>query len=120
MKLTRSAYALVAPGTSTGASFTSLPYDLLEVDIVGVQINYTGTAVGAFALLGSVDGVNYVPIYAPLNGTAVNTAAVPATATPLIFELIERGFEYLKVQYTYTSGTAGTCSVYVCGKRIGD
>ena len=129
MKATRSHYQFVT-NHSTGTSYTGpttdsagnvIPgYDNLDIDVAAIQVNYTGTAVGSYAVLGSVDGVNFTALPFTVNGTVVTSIAAPANASPIIFDLAGSGVQYLQLQYTFTSGSPGTFSALVTGKRLGD
>lgn len=133
MKNTRQPFELVT-SQSTAANFTSPTYEVLEIDIEAIQVNYTGSPSGTFAVQGSCDyeaiqnpdgtfnvlnAGNWANLYFSVNGAAASASvAVPANPSPIIFDLFGTGVNYLRL--VYTGSGAGTFSAYVCGKRLGD
>lgn len=133
MKLTRDPFLLVN-AQSTAANFTSPVYEVLEVDVEAIQVNYTGSPAGTFAIQGSVDynaiqlpngtfnvlnAGNWANLYFSINGgTPAASVAVPANPSPIIFDIYGTGVNYLRI--VYTGSGAGSFSAYVCAKRLGD
>lgn len=133
MKLTRGGELLVN-AHAMGASFTSQAYEILEIDVEAIQVNYSGSPVGTFKVQGSVDyKENYLPdgtvqVLAAGNwadlpfvvaGVVVTSVAVPGNASPIIFDMGDSGIPFIRLVYTFTSGS-GTFSAFVSGKRLGD
>jgi hypothetical protein len=133
MKLTRFSYEIVA-GQSTASNYTSQAYEVMGVDVEALQVNYTGSPTGTFAVQGSSD---YKEVYNPdgtvtiLNagewanlyysvngGTPAASVAVPTYPSPIIFDTYGSGVGYLRIVWT-GSGT-GTFSAYITAKRLGD
>jgi hypothetical protein len=129
MKATRQAFTLVL-SQSTAASYTSPAYSIIDIDVEAIQINYTGSPSGTFAIEGSVDFAedpfgnitnagNWANLYYSVNGAApAASVAVPSNPSPIIFDTYGTGVSYLRVVYT-GSGT-GTFTALVTGKRLGD
>lgn len=104
---------------SMGSTFTSASINALETDVLGIQINYTGSPVGVFTVQGSVDNVNFATLPFSVNGTVVTSFTVPASTSPILLDLVTGSLVYIQVVYTFTSGT-GTFSVITTKKRLGD
>lgn len=100
-------------GTMTGtAVITSTPTNIENLDNIGFQISWTGTAVGVIAILCSIDGVTYLPLTfgPPLTQPA-------GTAGAYLINLTELPYPFIQLQYTNASGT-GTLSAWICGKDL--
>ena len=129
MKATRAPYTIVS-AQSTAANYTSPAYSILDIDIQAVQVDYTGSPSGTFAIQGSVNYqvdtlgnvINpgtFANLYFSVNGASPSSSvAVPANPSPIIFDLYGSGVVALKV--VYTGSGAGTFTAVVSGKRIGD
>jgi hypothetical protein len=133
MKLTRASYEAVV-SQSTAANYTSQAYEVLDVDVESIQINYTGSPTGTFAIQGSSDYTeqynpngtvtvinpgNWANLYYSVNGgTPSASVAVPTYPSPIIFDTYGSGVGYIRIVYT-GSGT-GTFSAYITAKRLGD
>lgn len=92
----------------------------MEVDVCGIQINYTGSSpVGAFSVQASNDNVSFATIPLSVNGTVVTSLAVPASSSPIVLDIITGSLCYLQVVYAFTSGT-GTMTIITTKKRLGD
>jgi hypothetical protein len=130
MKATRQSFTLVN-AQSTAANFNSNAYYVLGIDIEAIQIDYTGSPSGSFAIQGSCNHVEdtlgnilvagtWANLYFSIDGTSppVSTVAVPTNPSPIIFDMYGSGVQYIRVQYL-GSGT-GTFTAVVSGKRIGD
>jgi hypothetical protein len=133
MKATRAPYTIVS-GQSTASNYTSPAYSVLDIDVEAIQIDYTGSPSGTFAIYGSCNHVatqnpdgtqsvqtagTFTPLYFSVNGgTPAPSVAVPADASPIIFDCYGSGVGYLQVVYT-GSGT-GTFTAVVTGKRLGE
>lgn len=96
---------------SLASNFTSNMLQAKYGEYVSIQLNWSGTPTGTFALLGSLDNVNYTPlklsnVIAPVGGTDFG-----------IIDMIGTGIPYFQIQYTAVSGT-GTVAIYLCYKQI--
>src|ERR1700676_3212977 len=73
------------------ANYTSPIINLLEVDSCAIQLNYaTGSSpVGAFSVQGSLDQVNWVPLYVTIGSSNVNSIAIPSNSSPILLILMQ-------------------------------
>jgi hypothetical protein len=129
MKATRQAYTLVN-AQSTAANYTSPAYSVIDIDVEAIQVDYTGSPSGTLAVQGSVNCLvdpqgnvmnagTWANLYFSVNGAAASASvAIPANASPVIFDLYGTGVSYIRLVYT-GSGT-GTFTAVVTGKRLGD
>lgn len=118
MKAVRNPQKFISAHALTG-SFVSASQDVLEVDVTTIQLNYTGSPVGSFSVLCSLDNVNFAPLYFSVNGTGGTSVAVPSNTSPIFIDLYGGGFKYLQISYAFTSGS-GSVDGYISGKRLGD
>jgi hypothetical protein len=129
MKATRSAFTLVS-AQSTAANYTSAPYSILDIDVEMVQVDYTGSPSGTLAIQASsncsvdpqgnvLNAGTWANLYFSVNGAAASSSvAIPANASPVLFDLYGTGAAYIRLVYT-GSGT-GTLTAVITGKRLGD
>lgn len=133
MKLTRNSYQLVN-GQSTASNFTSQAYETIDIDVEALQVNYSGSPSGTFAIQGSTDykevynpdgtvtvlnAGNWANLFFSVNGgTPVGSVAVPANPSPIIFDIYGTGVPFIRL--VYTGSGAGSFSAFVSGKRLGD
>jgi hypothetical protein len=103
------------------STITSNVTNILYLDNVSIQLNFTGTPTGGFAIQGSLD-------YAVENGTPTNAGNwVPLALTPnpaaagsagtILLNLTELSFPWIRVVYTPSSGT-GTLDAYISAKQV--
>jgi hypothetical protein len=132
MKATRAPFTLVS-GQSTAANYTSPAYSVLDIDLQSIQIDYTGSPSGTFAILGSSNHVEqpsgngtqvlvagtFANLYFSVNGASPSASvAVPANPSPIIFDMFGSGVGYIQIQWTGSG--AGSFTAVVTGKRLGD
>lgn len=96
-------------GTNT---YTSQPVNIKNLDIVGLQLVWTGTAAGTFTILHSPDGTNYDSVSV---SPAITQPAGSAGTWSVILQFDP--YQWVKVQYVNASGS-GTVDVIVCGKDV--
>lgn len=114
---------VIKNGVMTGTNtLTSSVVDISTLDNIGVQMNFTGTPTGTFAVevsadyrqdfLGNVLVVgNWIPV-------ALSTPPVASGSAGNIYvDLLPLSAPYLRVQYTNTAGS-GVLNVFVTGKTI--
>lgn len=96
----------VATALTAAASFTSPAYALLGSRSVGLSATVTGatTPASSIAIQASNDGVNYA---------VITSVAISANGTNLI-TLTSIPYQFIRVNYTYTSGTGGTFDSILC------
>ncbi len=104
---------------------TSLPSNIKYKDSVAVQLSWTGTPTGTFAVQGSVD---YNPGQ-PQSGGGQNAGhwtAIPLSPPPIasgsadqiLMNLDQLAFPWIRVVYTNVSGT-GVLTGYISAKSLG-
>jgi hypothetical protein len=97
------------------ANITSLAVDIRGATVAGVQcVAASGTHVGSIAIEESIDGDNWFPV--PFSDGSSAIAVTNGAALNDLKNLGELGGAFLRVVYTFTSGT-GTLSVWVLPKR---
>ncbi len=92
---------------SAASSLTTNAYDLVDLYKYSIQVVFTGSdVVGTLKLQASLDNVNFFDI----DGS---TQAVAASEGQ-IWDVINCGYRYVRVVWTYTSGTGNmTMELYV-------
>lgn len=106
---------VITNGDMSLASLTSIVPPIQWEDNVGLQLVWTGSPVGTFAVQVSLDQINWATIPASaFNGTY----PVPGTTTsPGYLDLNQLSASYIRVVYTRTSGT-GTLNVLMAAKGV--
>jgi hypothetical protein len=100
--------SLVVNGDMSG-NITSIPFLITQGWIGAIQAHWTGAPVGTIELLISNDNV----IYSVYTGSSTTVSG----SGDFLWNLAACGFNYIKVQYTFTSGT-GTLNVTANYKGI--
>jgi hypothetical protein len=118
MKLVRAPYHFMVSQDMT-TSFVSPLVNALEEDAIGIQLNYSGAPVGAIAVQGSLDQINWTSLYVSVNGSVTNTIPIPSDSSPILIDMLTQSIPYIQIAYTAISGT-GTMDGFVTGKRLGD
>ena len=95
-----------------GAASYSNIIDLSLLDNVGLEVTWTGTAIGVISVMGSCSGVNF---YA-LTFDPVLTQPAGASGGYLI-DLNQFPFRWIQIQYAATSST-GALTVYATAKDL--
>jgi len=72
------------------------------------------TAVGTLSLQGSVDGIDFTTLGAPVSPA---TLAVTSGGNTYIFDVTQTSVQYLRITYTATSG-AGTLNIDTYNKGL--
>lgn len=103
-------------------NITSPVIKCANLDNVAIQLDWTGTPTGVFAVQTSVDHAEDNLGNPSVVGTWINiplSAAITASGAPddAHISLNQLPGSYIRVVYTATSG-AGTLSMYVAGKGI--
>lgn len=106
-------YHLITAGVMTGTTtITSATYNIVNLDNMGLQVIWTGTAVGTITVNCSIDGVTFDAL------TFTPALTQPAgVAGHYIINLNQVPFPFLNVAYTNTSGS-GTLDVWLFGKDV--
>ncbi len=106
-------YVLFSGGVMTGTStLTSDPTNIANLDNVGLQIAWTGTAVGTLSVKCSIDNVTYSDLtFSPLLAQPVGVAG------GYLISLNQLPFPWIKLVYVNASGV-GVLNAQVCAKDI--
>jgi hypothetical protein len=101
-------YPLIpAAGQSMATSFTLGPIDVYQYQGLSIELTWSGTPTGTFALKGSnIGAADHNPPPLPLSAS-IAAAGSPDTA---LIDIISTQHRFLQVAYTATSGT-GTLTV---------
>lgn len=108
--------------TSMGASATSAAIEVKRQDNVGIQLNWTGTPTGTFAVQISAD------YKVDNNGNVMNAGnwislplspaiAAAGSADVAFIDINQTGAAYIRVVYTRSSGT-GVLDGYITAKGV--
>lgn len=106
--------SIVTNGNMSG-NITSTVVPLQYEDNVGIQLVWTGSPVGTFAVQVSLDQINWID----LPSTAFNgTYPVPGTtSSPAYLDMALMSAAYIRLSYTSTSGT-GTLNALLVAKGV--
>ncbi len=96
---------------STNVIYSNI-IDLAKMDNIGLEITWTGTAVGVLEIMGSNSGITFYAL------TFNPALAQPAgSASGYLIDLSGYPFKYIMLKYTNTSG-AGTLKAYGQNKDL--
>jgi hypothetical protein len=115
----------IANGDMSG-NLVSAVSNVEFIDNLGIQLNFTGSPVGTFQVLVSIDydqdnngnvinAGHWVPIVfpEPVAGSSISTSV----GSPIYINLNQVAAPWIKVTYTASSGS-GILNSYICGKMI--
>jgi hypothetical protein len=113
---------IITAGDMSAASITSSAAEIKLQDNIGIQLSWTGSPVGTFAVQISADhnedsmgnvitAGNWISL--PLNPAIVASGS----ADNAYIDLNQQSAQYIRVVYTKTSGT-GTLNAIVVGKGV--
>jgi hypothetical protein len=107
--------SIITNGDMSLASLTSPSIPIQWEDNVGIQVTWSGSPVGAFAVPISLDQINWVTIpTSAFNGTY----PVPGTTTsPGFLDMNQLSASYIRLVYTKVSGT-GTLNALLVAKGV--
>lgn len=114
---------LIANGAMTGTSvITSKAVEIINLDNVFLQLDFTGTPSGSFDVQVSSDHLEDQEGNVLVAGHWVSLALSPTpiaagAADDIGIDMNQLGASYLRVVYTNTSGT-GTLNAFVSGKGL--
>lgn len=127
------AFETIVAGDMSQASITSSVTNIQYLDDVGVQLNWTGSPVGSFAIQVSADHAqdinsppnvtvpgNWVPLtFTYWNGsTFVTATTLPTTAgSPIYIDLALLSAPWIRIVYTKVSGS-GSLNAFITAKEI--
>jgi hypothetical protein len=116
------AMQIITNGVMTGtAAVVSTPLNMEDIDNVGLEVDWTGTAVGTFSLEASN---KYDPDTNPsATFKAVTLATPPAnpagSASGWLLDLNQIPFRWVRLRYTNSSST-GVLNAYAFRRSIGN
>ena len=104
------------------ATLTSSVVEIRNQDNVGIQLSWTGTPVGTFAVQISINHAQDASGNVTVAGdwvTLTLSPSIAAAGTPdsAIIDLNQMSASYIRVVYTRTSGT-GTLNAYITAKGV--
>jgi hypothetical protein len=106
-------YHLINAGSMTGTStITSDTYNVVNLDNIGLQCIWTGTATGTITVNGSVDGSTFTSL--TFNPALTQPAG---SAGNILIDINQFPFPFLNVAYTNATGS-GTLNVWLFGKDV--
>lgn len=104
---------IISAGVMTGTTtITSATFLANNFDNIGLEVTWTGSAVGTISVLGSVSNTTFYPL--TFNPVLTQPAG---TAGGYLIDLNQIPFPYLKVQYVNTSST-GVLNVWLSSKDV--
>lgn len=114
-------FQIITNGDMSTASITSRVTSIQYLDNICIELFWTGSPVGTFAVQGSLDyaqdefgNVTNTGHWVPM---ALNPSPSTAAGSPILIDMNQLSFPYIRVIYTKTSGT-GTLQGYVGGKQL--
>jgi hypothetical protein len=124
-------YQSVTSGDMSTTSITSAVTNIQLLDNIGIQLNWSGSPVGSFAIQVSADYQqdaegnvtstgNWVPLVLTYwNGTTfITDTSVPSSVgSPIYLDLTQLSSAWIRVVYTKVSGT-GTLNMFLTAKQI--
>jgi hypothetical protein len=115
-------FQTITAGDMSQSSITSKVTNILNLDNVGIQLNWSGAPVGTFAIQVSMDYQQDAQGNVTKAGNWVSIALSPALAAAgsgdsAYADLAGLSAPWIRVVYTKTSGT-GTLNAFISGKRI--
>jgi hypothetical protein len=109
-------YHLMVDGDMSG-NLTSALVDVTYTDNVGIQLNFTGTPTGVFAVEGSVDYDDHLQTGNWSELTFSTTPSAVGAADVHLLNLNQLPYKKIRVTYTESSGS-GTLNIYVMSKGL--
>lgn len=106
-------FHLITNGVMTGTStITSATQSINKMDNVGLQVEWTGSAVGTISVLCSIDNTTFNALtFSPLLTQPAGTAG------SYLIDLNQVPFPYIQVQYVNASST-GVLNVWMSSKDL--
>lgn len=104
---------LINAGVMTGTNtLTSDIFNIQNLDNIGLQVKWTGAAVGTITIECSVDGVNFIPlVFDPVLLQPNNNA------TSYLVRLNQVPYPYLQAKYVNASST-GVLNISISAKDL--
>jgi hypothetical protein len=115
-------FKVITAGDMSQASLTSLVTDISTLDNIAIEMVFSGSPTGTFAVQGSLDyaqdymgNVTNAGNWTPL--TLSPTPVSSGSAGTILINLNQLAFPYIRTVYTKTSGT-GSLTVFISGKQV--
>lgn len=109
-------YHLLIDGDMSGSLLTGM-VDVTYTDNVGIQLNFTGTPTGTFAVEGSIDYDDHLETGNWSSLTFSSTPSASGAADVHLLNMNQLPYKKIRVRYTRASGS-GTLNVYVMAKGL--
>ena len=114
-------FQTIKNGDMSQASLTSSVSNINNLDNVGLQLNWTGSPTGSFAVQVSIDYLQdeFGNVQNAGNWTAIslNPSPVTSSGSPIYIQLNSISAPWVRVVYTKVSGS-GTLQAWISGKSI--
>lgn len=114
-------FRTITDGSMASATVTSLATDIRYLDNIGLQLNWSGSPVGTFAVQVSADYEQdqFGNVVAAGNWIPLTLSPSPSTAagSPIYIDLTQLSAPWIRVVYTKTSGS-GTLNAYIVAKGL--
>lgn len=112
---------IITNGSMAG-NLTSTIMEVKQQDNIGIQLNWTGTPVGTFTVLVSMDHVRDIYQNVLVAGNFISLPLSPAITASgsgdiAYIDLNQLSAAYVEVIYTRTSGT-GTLNAFITAKGV--
>lgn len=116
----------IVDGDMSLPSITSAVTSIEFLDNIGVQLEWTGTAVGSFQVQVSIDynqdnfgNVLNAGTWVPINFPApVSSVDIPTSSgSPIYLDLNQLSAPWIRIVYNGVSGT-GTLNAWIAGKMV--
>ena len=112
----------IVNGDMSLASITSAVTNIQFLDNISIQLNFSGSPTGTFAIQVSVDYVqdDNGNVVTPGNWVAISLPSTPvASGSPgsIVIDLNQLATPWIRVVYTKSSGT-GTLNSFISGKML--
>lgn len=120
-------FKTITNGDMSTASITSAVTAIEFLDNIGIQINFTGSPVGTFAVQISMDydqdqngnvisAGNWITM--PVQQGSTSYTAIPTSlGSPIYLDLNQLSAPWIRLVYTRTSGT-GTLNAFIAAKMV--
>lgn len=114
-------FQIISAGDMSQSSITSAVTNIEFMDNIGIQLNWTGSPSGTFAIQVSLDydQDNNGNVINAGNWVSVTLTPTPDTSVspPIYIDMNQLSSPWIRVVYTKVSGT-GTLNAFIAGKMV--